>query len=614
MPMVRGLRTLNAIETGSYTGACLDTLLTDGGRYSDFSTILTMPGQTQVMTQSFTGMCAITNSCNAMTALYSYPIAVCQAFNNLPSICNIFLNTCSLNFLGNGSAASTCALNYIPSATCAMNWLGSCVPALCGITTNGSTGLIKGLSQSKSFMTCLYSTSSSVFWCCCWTKNWPNYSCSLSYIGPTIIMNNCYINFPCSATSFTQYVLSIGVSSDGGNNFSTTGINLPAIYCCSISSACNYSWICFNACSPINIGPYTLFFYDNICCYGVSGNTPCTYSTRIMLPICLNSSGIPVAASAICWYCNSSGYNVYGQYNCRCSNFVCTPDSVYGIGSSYFNSSAYTQNYAIAANYNTSNKTLSVLCSNCMASGYIGSCSGFDGPISAAPIGPNVWNRAIYWPNRLGTCIGISSIFGIINPCNINGCVCCVCYNNSATCGVQCAFCGGCGYCGTGATYIPGTCYHIAVTSSPVILYTCDGGCTFGSWFCCLPLICNACTSVFANCNGVVMAISRSCVCQISVSTTCGSTWTTQNLPMCGLWGSYGIPTSYNIGVNNAQFWMFDCVSGCLITSLDACTWCINTICGASPVSGVTCFYNWKCPNSPEFGIINCGGKSFCNW
>ena len=53
MPMVRAMRTLNAIEAGTLTGAQLQTLLTsDPGRLAELSQLLTLRGQTRRMAAS----------------------------------------------------------------------------------------------------------------------------------------------------------------------------------------------------------------------------------------------------------------------------------------------------------------------------------------------------------------------------------------------------------------------------------------------------------------------------------------------------------------------------------------------------------------------------------
>lgn len=110
MSVVRGLRLVSSIESNSITGACLETLLTDTGRRSDFGAILTLPGQTCVLTVSEPALRTIANSCTALTDVfyYNYP---CDAIKNSNKALCYLLSACSAPIIGASNTYLGIALN-----------------------------------------------------------------------------------------------------------------------------------------------------------------------------------------------------------------------------------------------------------------------------------------------------------------------------------------------------------------------------------------------------------------------------------------------------------------------------------------------------------------------
>lgn len=76
MSMIKAMRTLNAIENGTTSGAELQTLLADDGRLSEFGVLCDMPGQARRIASGTTTITAISESALASEALAKSPVAV----------------------------------------------------------------------------------------------------------------------------------------------------------------------------------------------------------------------------------------------------------------------------------------------------------------------------------------------------------------------------------------------------------------------------------------------------------------------------------------------------------------------------------------------------------
>ena len=122
MPLLRGLRLLEAVETGNTTASCLDSLLTsDRGRYSDFSSVMVLPGQAQVIAASNIAMTCITGSNTATCALFSYPTTSSAVLNSYTASCVLFNGPNSANvvsIMGNSTGAAQGFVNSVPGCSC----------------------------------------------------------------------------------------------------------------------------------------------------------------------------------------------------------------------------------------------------------------------------------------------------------------------------------------------------------------------------------------------------------------------------------------------------------------------------------------------------------------
>lgn len=110
MSTLRSLRLLNAVENGTVNGNQLQTYLTDAGRLSEFSALLSTRGQTRRMAGSATTMAAITNSQLAIDVVFKSVTAqtsyACTAVVASPiAMTAVSLSPSSLNTVGGNAVA-----------------------------------------------------------------------------------------------------------------------------------------------------------------------------------------------------------------------------------------------------------------------------------------------------------------------------------------------------------------------------------------------------------------------------------------------------------------------------------------------------------------------------
>ena len=113
MPMVRAMRLMNSIEAGSTTSAQLQQYLTNGGIYSDFSSICQLPGQSNVLSSSATAIAAINGSALASTIVTTNSPSNYAFANN--SVARTLIQTSYRSLLGSFIGANP--NNWIPFNT-----------------------------------------------------------------------------------------------------------------------------------------------------------------------------------------------------------------------------------------------------------------------------------------------------------------------------------------------------------------------------------------------------------------------------------------------------------------------------------------------------------------
>lgn len=121
MPIIRGLRLMNALLNGSLTGTQLETLLTTGGRLADWEQVLALPGQANIISRSTVALPIIMSSGAATSAVTRAPTANVQ--NIMDSVASsseaLTALTGSANAM-NAVAASSTAMSIIANSATAM--------------------------------------------------------------------------------------------------------------------------------------------------------------------------------------------------------------------------------------------------------------------------------------------------------------------------------------------------------------------------------------------------------------------------------------------------------------------------------------------------------------
>lgn len=394
MPLVRGLRTLNAIESGNTTSACLETLLTDPGRFSDFSSVMPFTGQVCVLVNSNTAMTAIAGSNNAMCGVFSYSPAAFQAFNSPTSYCALVRIPCLFNFMGGYSNAANNAYAAFSANSCAItysftnsnaNTVYTCVistaPQLVACSLPLYAGLMCYFPRLANNLICNVSFNGNSY-CCTVTKNWTwpaftmNGNCCISSAASPcytfgIICNNpgvCCVIFSYTPLCFANSGLSgnniiyWGPNSWCDPSSTRSGCCCPlANLCVYLSTNCGQSWTtiasvfaplyCCNCCFtkplvtpyPPAWGPSCLclnryvdhgFFHIPLC-----GCCPslCCQAWRL-LSGCVNPAGT-CTAFGVNPFSNPGGCFIYGNY---CAGVNCCNLHIHvGLSTCYLNMSYF---------------------------------------------------------------------------------------------------------------------------------------------------------------------------------------------------------------------------------------------------------------------------------
>jgi len=155
MPVVRGIRLLNAISSGNTTPSCLDTLLSDGARLSDVTTVLQSPQYACQFGQSNNASYIAMRSNNAMTALFSNPVGSCVFYQTPTSRNNMLASSCYYNYMmGFGSQPAIDAFTHFGNTTCMMDCAFNSCTAFLSQATSSNTDITKMLTCNCSVRLC----------------------------------------------------------------------------------------------------------------------------------------------------------------------------------------------------------------------------------------------------------------------------------------------------------------------------------------------------------------------------------------------------------------------------------------------------------------------------
>ena len=99
MPMVRAMRLLNTLESGTTSGAQLQALLANPGNLGEWQSFMTLRGQMRRMFASTTARTAVLASATAMSQVAKSPIAVQAMLDSPESVSAIVLSATAMSQL-----------------------------------------------------------------------------------------------------------------------------------------------------------------------------------------------------------------------------------------------------------------------------------------------------------------------------------------------------------------------------------------------------------------------------------------------------------------------------------------------------------------------------------
>ena len=336
MPLVRGIRLLNSLETGNVSGACLETIVSCPARAADFVSILQSPGFACLAASSNTSTHAITRSNTALNTLAQTTVGACiyyttPAFaNNFAqsgaAFDNLLTSNDSFKHFSNSALTMNCSFatgsQFITCAAASNTNLARMFT--CPITTCcifGSVSAMASLANNANIVSYLFNDATAA-------------ACFSTYGGATAVCNAFngpeYINYilqegkTCAAfacAAIGPYAFTSAISS---NCFIKNAcalcvlVNLPA--CCALGTSCTFT--CFAA-SPFGLACATAEY--------VAGNTAFV-SQVFSLNSCAQIGGLVTTNPFISAYYRTTlpfndKFNCFWQNccNCTCGGRNCCP-------------------------------------------------------------------------------------------------------------------------------------------------------------------------------------------------------------------------------------------------------------------------------------------------
>ena len=338
MPLVRGIRLLNSLETGNVSGACLETIVTCPARAADFVSILQSPGFACLAASSNTSTFAVTRSNTALNTLAQTTVGACIYYST-PAFAN--------NFAQSGAAFD----NLLTSNDTLKHFSNSALTMSCAFAT-GSTFLTCAAASNTNLArmftcpitACCIFASSAAMASLAGNANIVSYlfndttaaACFSAYGGATAVCNafggTAYIDyilqagktcaaFACSAIGPYAFTNALSANCFIKNACALCVlVNLPA--CCALGTSCTFT--CFAA-STYGIPCATTEY--------LAGNT--SFITQIFsLNSCAQLGALVYNNSFIsCYYKSttpfSNKFNCFwnNQDNTTCGGRYCCPEA-----------------------------------------------------------------------------------------------------------------------------------------------------------------------------------------------------------------------------------------------------------------------------------------------
>lgn len=329
MPLVRGIRLLNSLETGNVSGACLQTIVTCPARAADFVSILQSPGFACLSASSNTATYAITRSNTALNTLAQTTVGACiyyttPAFaNNFAYSGDAFDNLLTSNdtfkHFSNSALTMSCSFATGTSFICCaaasntnLARMFTCPITACCIFA--SSAAMASLANNSNIVAYLFNDTTAA-------------ACFSTYGGATAVCNafggTAYINYilepgkTCAALACSAIGPYAFTNALSANCFIKNAcalcvlVNLPA--CCALGTSCTFT--CFAA-STYGIPCATTEY--------LAGNT--SFITQVFtLNACAQLGALVYNNSFIsCYYKSTTPFS--DKFNCfwnNCCNCTC---------------------------------------------------------------------------------------------------------------------------------------------------------------------------------------------------------------------------------------------------------------------------------------------------
>ena len=134
MGMVNGIRALNALMSGTMTGAQLTTYLSTGSNSGSFQQLLTLRGQVKVLTESSVAMTAVAASSTAMTAVAASSTAMTAVLASSTAMTAVLASSTAMTAV----AASSTAMTAVLASSTAMTAVAASSTAITAVAASST--------------------------------------------------------------------------------------------------------------------------------------------------------------------------------------------------------------------------------------------------------------------------------------------------------------------------------------------------------------------------------------------------------------------------------------------------------------------------------------------
>ena len=157
MPALRALRTMNAIEAGTLTGAALQTYLSDAtlgaGRLADFNMLINARGHARRMASSATAMAAVIASSSAMTAVIASNSAMAAVAASVSAMAAVIASSSAMTAV----IASNSAMAAVAASGTAMAAVAASGTAMAAVIASNSA--MAAVAASSSAMAAVWASN-----------------------------------------------------------------------------------------------------------------------------------------------------------------------------------------------------------------------------------------------------------------------------------------------------------------------------------------------------------------------------------------------------------------------------------------------------------------------